>query len=287
MSNGVQCFGQVEFGGPQGRLIVGGRPVELDRPCRAILSLLIREAGQDVSKDRLLEAGWPGHTVDENSLAKAISRLRRALGEDGAALETVHRHGYRLAADVQNAVPGAAAASPLRGWAWLRPPAVVLAAAVTVSLAAAAAYYGETRADAEARVVNSEPRPMIGRVLWVDDHPENNAHEKRHFEDRKIAVYQVASTEEALALLSMYRYTAVISDMGRHGNPLAGLALLEEMRGRKDATPFVLYTVRSSPAQRRIVAEAGGQRVAQTRDELYAAVLPLAGAASRVSLAAN
>src|SRR3546814_9490981 len=52
-----------------------------------------------VRSDRLLEAGWPGRVVHENSLAKAIGRLRKALGADGEALETVHGYGYRLAAE--------------------------------------------------------------------------------------------------------------------------------------------------------------------------------------------
>ena len=288
MDNRLQRFGNVEFGGPQGRLTVRGRPVELERSSRAILSLLLDEAPQDVSKDRLLDAGWPGKVVDENSLAKAISRLRTALGEDGKAIETVHRYGYRLAADVSETVPDRASVlSPSGRQTGLRHPVVVVATLAALGLATAAAVYGGGRADAEPRVVNSEPTPMAGRVLWVDDNPANNAAEKHHLQSRKVAVYQVTSTEEALMLLSMYRYTAVISDMGRNGKPLDGLTLLKEMRGRKDATPFVLYTVRSSPAQRRIIAEAGGQHVAQTRDELYAAVLPIVDAAKGMNSSTN
>ena len=63
--------------------------------------------------------------------------------------------------------------------------------------------------------------------------------------------------------------------MGRGERPLAGIDLLEAMRARGDDRPFFLYTVHSSDAQRRLVAEAGGQGVAETRDELYAAILPL------------
>ena len=284
MNNRLQRFGHVEFGGPRGRLTVRGRPVELDRASRAILSLLLDEAGNDVSKYLLLEAGWPGKVVDENSLAKAISRLRQALGEDGRALETVHRFGYRLAAEIEEAAPAGPSPNVRDS---RRYPAVLVAVAVAAGLVVAAAIQGGAPASEAGRVINSEPTPMIGRVLWVDDHPENNATERRQLENRKIAVYQVKTTDEALTLLSMYRYTAVISDMGRNGRPLDGLTLLREMRSRKDATPFVLYTVRSSPAQRRIVAEAGGQHVAQTRDELYGAVLPLVEGANRMSLAAN
>lgn len=123
--------------------------------------------------------------------------------------------------------------------------------------------------------MRGEPADALGRVLWVDDHPENNAEERRFFERRKIAVYPVKSSEEALALLAMYEYRAVISDMNRDGRPLAGLELVREMRRRNDDTPFFLYTIVPSAAQRAFVAEAGGQGAAVTPDELYAAILPL------------
>jgi DNA-binding response OmpR family regulator len=111
--------------------------------------------------------------------------------------------------------------------------------------------------------------------LWVDDHPENNIEEARFLERRKIAVYRAKTSDEALAMLAMYEYRAVISDMNRDDKPLAGLDLVKEMRRRKDATPFFLYTVVPSAAQQSLLVEAGGQRATVTSDELYAAVLPL------------
>src|SRR3546814_6834783 len=60
-----------------------------------------------------------------------------------------------------------------------------------------------------------------------------------------------SSDLQALQLLAMYEYRAVISDMNRHGRPLAGLELVREMRQRQDDTPFFLYTVVPSEAQQR------------------------------------
>lgn len=271
MGDCVTRFGQVEFDDARRRLSIAGRPLQLDRSCRAILAVLAAEAGRDVHKDRLLEAGWPGRVVDENSLAKAISRLRRALGEDGGALQTVHGYGYRLEVD------RAPAETVIRTTRRLPRPAIALS---TAGLAAfglfwLAALSGETHGAEEQRLIKGEPADSIGRVLWVDDHPQNNVKEKRFFEGKKVAVYQVETSEDALALLAMYEYGAVISDMNRGEEPLAGLELVEEMRRRRDATPFIVYTVVPSPAQRRLVAEAGGQRAVATAAELYDAVLPL------------
>src|SRR3546814_13231616 len=81
--------------------------------------------------------------------------------------------------------------------------------------------------------LKGEPADAIGRVLWIDDHPQNNVAEKRFLERRKIAVYQVRTAKQALQLLAMYEYRAVISDMNRHGRPLAGLELVREMRSEE------------------------------------------------------
>jgi hypothetical protein len=50
---------------------------------------------------------------------------------------------------------------------------------------------------------------------------------------------------------------------------------VKAMRARGDRRPFILYTVFSSDVQRKLVADSGGQGVAETPDELYAAILPL------------
>jgi DNA-binding response OmpR family regulator len=273
MDGGVFRFGQAAYDAPRRRLLVAGRPVELDRSCAAILALLLREAGSEVDKDRLLEAGWPGRVVHENSLAKAIGRLRQALGEDAEALETIHGFGYRLISDVEQTTPivvDQAARSTRR-------PALVLSLVALAAIGALwlAAHSAATPSLDPPPLVKGEPADSIGRVLWVDDHPQNNTAERTYLERRHVAVYEVTTTEEALELLSMYDYGAVISDMNRNGKPLDGLALVKEMRRRNDATPFILYTVVPSAAQRRLLGEAGGQAAAAKPAELYAAVLPL------------
>jgi DNA-binding response OmpR family regulator len=274
MGSVLQRFGDVEFDPALRRLAVDGRPVELDRPSAAILALLLAEAGTDIHKDRLLDAGWPGRLVHENSLAKAIGRLRQVLGPDGQALETVHGHGYRLAAVVDSGQAGAPDAPQPAAARRLRRPAVLVLA--TLALAGLGTWEAIALSNAGPQhVINGEAADAIGRILWVDDHPQNNIGERRYLQRHKIAVYQADTTEDALTLLPMYQYAAVVSDMGRGKRPLAGIELLKAMRARGDDRPFLLYTVHSSPAQRRQVAEAGGQGVVVKREELYAAVLPL------------
>lgn len=94
-------FGQATLDEQVAGLRVAGLDVPLDRSSYDVLLALLRHAGEIVTKDELLDAGWPGRVVSENSLAKAISRLRQALGADGAAIRAVHGYGYRLIAEVR------------------------------------------------------------------------------------------------------------------------------------------------------------------------------------------
>lgn len=272
MDDGFVRFGEVSIDPLRGKLVRAGRRVSLDRSTSAILGLLAREAGNEVGKDRLLEAGWSGRVVHENSLAKAIGRLRQGLGGDAAALQTVHGYGYRLDADAPAAAVPSPAGSGYRGrWILALSAGAIAVLAVTVP----SLPTWQRGAPAGPRLTKGEPADSVGRVLWVDDNPQNNSAERRFLQRNRIAVYQVTTTEEALQLLAMYEYGAVISDMNRNGNPLDGIALVKEMRRRDDRTPFILYSVVPSEAQRRYVAQAGGQAATVTSRELYDAVLPL------------
>lgn len=101
MRAGLWRFAGVELHDADSRLRVDGRDQVLDRSSHEILRYLLDRAGEVVTKDELLEAGWPGRLVAENSLAKAVSRLRLALGEQGSAIRAVHGYGYRLVAAVE------------------------------------------------------------------------------------------------------------------------------------------------------------------------------------------
>jgi DNA-binding winged helix-turn-helix (wHTH) protein/tetratricopeptide (TPR) repeat protein len=97
-----------EFGGrrldpARRQLVHAGKPVAMFPRCFDALLLLIERRGELLDKDFLLEALWPDVIVDENSLAKVISEVRRALGEaprEPGCIETVSRRGYRFIAEV-------------------------------------------------------------------------------------------------------------------------------------------------------------------------------------------
>jgi TolB-like protein/DNA-binding winged helix-turn-helix (wHTH) protein len=95
-------FGDAELDEVDARLTVAGEVVALDRSGFELLLCLLRNAGNVVGKDDLLRVGWPDRVVSENSLAKAIGRLRLALNDpEGERLRVVHGYGYRLIAPVE------------------------------------------------------------------------------------------------------------------------------------------------------------------------------------------
>src|ERR1700730_13525595 len=62
------------------RLAASGAPVAISERQLDVLLLLVTRAGQIVSKDDLLQAGWKDVAVGDNSLEQVISSLRRLLG---------------------------------------------------------------------------------------------------------------------------------------------------------------------------------------------------------------
>src|SRR5215467_9987724 len=102
-SGRVWIFAGREFDESRLELRVGGRPVELELKPLEVLVQLLQHAGEVVTKDELLDAVWPGLSVVDGSLATAVYKLRKALGDDDSRIVmTVPRVGYRLSAEAHS-----------------------------------------------------------------------------------------------------------------------------------------------------------------------------------------
>ena len=138
-------IGDIDIDLATARVHLRGAPVALERSGYDLLLHLVEHAGEVAHKDALLEAGWPGRVVGENTLAKAISKLRHAIGDDaGDLIRVVHGYGYRLSGDVAMTFaratpavdePATPVAAAPRAWPW-KP----LALAAALALAAVAAW---------------------------------------------------------------------------------------------------------------------------------------------------
>ena len=91
-------FGPFELDPIRKTLRVDGAELRLNGKPFELLLLLVRHAGEVVTREQAIGALWPDTRVHPNSLAVAGSSLRRALQAHSAyeVVETVPRRGYRL-----------------------------------------------------------------------------------------------------------------------------------------------------------------------------------------------
>lgn len=128
-----------------GTLTGSGGQQRLEPKVMDLLSFLAARHGRAVAREEITAALWPGLVVGEDSLARTVSKLRRALDDDAKApryIETIAKRGYRLLAVVQPIDSGGDVgqgsarsggtqrASTRRRWS-----ALALAATVGISLA--------------------------------------------------------------------------------------------------------------------------------------------------------
>src|SRR5579871_6344009 len=106
-TNGARSiqFGTFEVDLRAGELRRNGSRVKLQEQPFQVLTVLLEQPGEVVSRDELQKRLWPADTfVDfDHSLNAAIRRLRDALGdsaENPTFVETVARRGYRFLAPV-------------------------------------------------------------------------------------------------------------------------------------------------------------------------------------------
>lgn len=118
-------FGDVEVEAAGREVRKGGERVALEPKALDVLLLLLAEAGKVVEKRRLLREVWADVHVTDSSLARAVTQVRRALGDDIRTprfIETVPTRGYRFIGQLANGAAEAPvqppALPPVRRQAW-------------------------------------------------------------------------------------------------------------------------------------------------------------------------
>lgn len=113
------------------------------------LLVLVKNAGNVVSKGEMLESVWADSFVEESNLSQNIYTLRQLLGREKAYIETVPRKGYRFVVpvrtDTENPEPAsnvpadnAAASSPRTGRRYF---GILAAAAILLIIVATTAFW--------------------------------------------------------------------------------------------------------------------------------------------------
>jgi CheY-like chemotaxis protein len=80
------------------------------------------------------------------------------------------------------------------------------------------------------------------RVLWVDDHPENNAWERELLRSLGVVVVPVESTRSALACLEAEPFDVVLSDINRDHESDNGIDGAMQIHRMVPTLPIVFYT---------------------------------------------
>ncbi len=97
----------------------GGSPVAVEPKVFDLIHLLVRNAGDLVTRDRMVEEVWDGRVVSESAISACIAGARKAVGDTGKAqaiIRTVARRGLMLVAEVEgDAIAPAAAPSSATG----------------------------------------------------------------------------------------------------------------------------------------------------------------------------
>ena len=103
-TNVVYEFGPFRLEPSEHRLVREGRSIPLSGKAFETLRVLLERPGTLVLKKDLMSTVWPETAVEENNLDRAISAVRKALGESSTSrqyIETVPRKGYRFVAEVR------------------------------------------------------------------------------------------------------------------------------------------------------------------------------------------
>ena len=104
-------FDRFQLDPAERQLRQNGEPIEINGRYLDALTLMVREQGKLVTKDRFLDEVWRGVPVTDEALTQCIRTLRRQLGDDAASprfIETVPKHGYRFIAVVNGHTPSGA-----------------------------------------------------------------------------------------------------------------------------------------------------------------------------------
>jgi DNA-binding winged helix-turn-helix (wHTH) protein len=104
-------FGRFRLDAAERLLLRDGEPVPLAPKVFDTLVTLVEHGGHLVTKSEMMSKLWPDTFVEEVTLARNISDLRKTLGEvpsEPHYIETIPRHGYRFVAPVRRLTEEAA-----------------------------------------------------------------------------------------------------------------------------------------------------------------------------------
>jgi TolB-like protein/DNA-binding winged helix-turn-helix (wHTH) protein/Tfp pilus assembly protein PilF len=199
-------FGPFRIDTEQRLLMRNGEVVPLAPKAVETLLALLANSGRVMEKDELIKIVWPDTFVEEGGLARNISVLRKALGDEaegGKYIKTITRRGYQFVATVKESSEPFPAPAPDPDPPIPPPPrpSWLIPALIASALASAIIIWWITR----------PPKPSLGMTSLVVLPLENRSSEEAqdYFAD--------GMTDAVLTRLAKIRALKVVSYSGGKG----------------------------------------------------------------------
>lgn len=105
MQTSLVTFCGFVFDRQQGTISLNDEAIHLEHQQAKILNLLIENKEAIVSREQIAEEVWQGIIVEDNTISKAITRLRKVLNDDAKSsqiIKTVPKKGYQFIASIED-----------------------------------------------------------------------------------------------------------------------------------------------------------------------------------------
>src|SRR5215470_2837906 len=102
LSHQILSFDNFALDLTRGCLLREGKEIKLRPQTFETLKFLVENSGRLIGKDELINAVWPDWNASDNQLAKCLSEVRQALGDEAQHyVKTVPRRGYIFDAQIE------------------------------------------------------------------------------------------------------------------------------------------------------------------------------------------
>jgi CheY-like chemotaxis protein len=132
----------------------------------------------------------------------------------------------------------------------------------------------EAATDVVRSKLSSVQQVRLKRVLWVDDHPDNNVYESLALMRLGFITTAATSNNAARTYLAEAYFDLIITDLGRDGTDDDGRRLIREQQTASRKIPLVVYTVKADERRSELVA-AGAYAVVDEPGQLIASILTI------------